>query len=241
MRAGRHQRITSLGRRGDRVELRGDQLGRAPGQVRRRRGVAPVTIGRTGWPTGTSGTPTPASRSANSSSGGAHTRTCAPSARNRTASPTIGSTSPREPYVDNNTRISRLPFPQVLASASDCAARSGSCRKPALFSKAGSNLLRPRADQWLWSSDSRRVLASPASGGEPAITGRGGGLGCSYLAGRWPASRRGSSYLSVPLAGCLGRMDGARRLARRAWRAWWPRRSFSAFACISLMWSAASC
>jgi hypothetical protein len=36
----------------------------------------------------------------------AHTRTSAPSARDCTASPTIGSTSPRDPYVDNNTRIS---------------------------------------------------------------------------------------------------------------------------------------
>src|SRR6266536_3347613 len=35
--AGRHQRITSLGGRGDRVELRGDQLGHAPGHVYRRR------------------------------------------------------------------------------------------------------------------------------------------------------------------------------------------------------------
>jgi hypothetical protein len=38
-------------------------------------------------------------------SGGAHTRTSAPSARNRTA-PTSGPTSPRPPYVDNNTRTS---------------------------------------------------------------------------------------------------------------------------------------
>jgi len=57
-------------------------------------------------PAGTSGTPTPASRSANFSSGGAHTRTSAPSARNRTASPSSGSTSPRDPIVDNNTRTS---------------------------------------------------------------------------------------------------------------------------------------
>src|ERR687893_2218092 len=34
-----------------------------------------------------------------------------PTARNRTASPTIGSASPRDPYVVNNTRISLLPFP----------------------------------------------------------------------------------------------------------------------------------
>ncbi|PZS27108.1 MAG: hypothetical protein DLM59_17080, partial [Pseudonocardiales bacterium] len=38
------------------------------------RGVVPVTIARTDGPAGTSGTPAPASRSANSSSGGAHTR-----------------------------------------------------------------------------------------------------------------------------------------------------------------------
>ena len=61
---------------------------------------------RHGWPNGTSGTPTPVSSSANSSSGGAQTRGSAPSARNCTASPTSGSTSPRDPYVDNNTRIS---------------------------------------------------------------------------------------------------------------------------------------
>jgi len=72
-------------------------------------GVAPCTSGRTGWPTGTSGTPTSASRSAQS--GGAHIHTSAPSSRNRTASPTSGSTPPRESYVDNNTRISHPPFP----------------------------------------------------------------------------------------------------------------------------------
>ncbi|GAA2868668.1 hypothetical protein GCM10010517_28520 [Streptosporangium fragile] len=49
-------------------------------------------------------------RSANSSSGGAHTRTSAPGARNRTASATTGPTSPRDPYVDNNTRISHPRF-----------------------------------------------------------------------------------------------------------------------------------
>ena len=67
-------------------------------------GFAPCTSARTDWPTGTSGTPTRASSSAKS--GGAHTRTSAPSSRNRTASATIGSTSPRDPHVDNNTRIS---------------------------------------------------------------------------------------------------------------------------------------
>lgn len=59
-------------------------------------GVAAVINARTDRPNGTSGTPTPASRRANSSSGGAHTRTSAPSSRSRTASPTSGSTPPRE-------------------------------------------------------------------------------------------------------------------------------------------------
>ncbi|GLZ37092.1 hypothetical protein Acsp05_07170 [Actinokineospora sp. NBRC 105648] len=59
------------------------------------------------WPTGTIGTPTSANRP--EKSGGAHTRTSTPRARNRTASPTTGSTSPRDPYVDNTTRTSELP------------------------------------------------------------------------------------------------------------------------------------
>jgi hypothetical protein len=42
----------------------------ATNSAARRGGAAPVTSGRTGWPTGTSGTPTPASSSAKS--GGAH-------------------------------------------------------------------------------------------------------------------------------------------------------------------------
>jgi len=54
-------------------------------------------------------TPTSAGRSAQS--GGAHIRTSAPNSRNRTATPTSGSTPPRESYVDSNTRISRFSFP----------------------------------------------------------------------------------------------------------------------------------
>jgi hypothetical protein len=73
-------------------------------------GVAAVVSSRADRPTGTSGTPTPASRAANSSSGGAHTSTSAPCSRNRTASATIGSTSPRDPYVDSNARISHPHF-----------------------------------------------------------------------------------------------------------------------------------
>lgn len=68
-------------------------------------GTTVVTSGRTGAPVGTISTPTPANSSTNSSSGGAHTRTSTPNSRSRTASPTIGSTLPRAPYVDNSTRI----------------------------------------------------------------------------------------------------------------------------------------
>src|SRR5512143_606210 len=66
------------------------------------------TIEPIGGPSGISGTPIPASSSANSLSGGAHIHTSAPSSRNCTASPTSGSTSPRDPYVDNNIHISQL-------------------------------------------------------------------------------------------------------------------------------------
>jgi hypothetical protein len=87
-------------------------------------GIFPVntwrTISRTDWPAGTSGTPTRASRS--EKSGGAHTRTSTPSARSAPANPTIGSTSPRDPYVDNNTRTCRPPFPKILGPACDYAA-----------------------------------------------------------------------------------------------------------------------
>ena len=89
--------------------------------------AAPCSSGRTGGPTGTTGTPTSASRSVRSS--GAHVSTSAPSSRNRTASPTSGSTSPRPPYVDNNARILQIPSPQVLASTGDCAAPPPACRK----------------------------------------------------------------------------------------------------------------
>ena len=77
-------------------------------------GVAPCTSARTDWPNGTSGTPTlgqPLARQ----SGGAHTRTSAPSSRNRTASPTSGSTPPRDSYVDNSTRTSCPPFERFSA------------------------------------------------------------------------------------------------------------------------------
>ena len=42
----------------------------------------------------------------------------------------VARTLPGDLYVDNKTRISRLPSPAVPAQAADCAARPGSCRKP---------------------------------------------------------------------------------------------------------------
>jgi hypothetical protein len=108
--AGRQQRVTSLGRRAERVEPRGDQLGSEPERVLRRRWLRAGDHRAHRRPSGTSGTSTRASRLANSSSGGAHTRACAPSPRNATASPASGSTSPRDPHVVNNTRTSQLPI-----------------------------------------------------------------------------------------------------------------------------------
>jgi hypothetical protein len=61
-------------------------------------------LGHRDTPVGSRGTPTRASSSAQS--GDVHIRTSAPSARECTASLTIGSTPPRDPYIDNNTRIS---------------------------------------------------------------------------------------------------------------------------------------
>jgi hypothetical protein len=57
--------------------------------------ACPVASVRADRPAGTSSKPTSATRSAKF--GGAHTRTSAPRARSCTASPSIGSTSPREP------------------------------------------------------------------------------------------------------------------------------------------------
>jgi hypothetical protein len=69
-------------------------------------------LGRRHTPAGTTPVATSASHpSVAAQSGVAHTRTCVPSARNFTASPTTGSTPPHDPYADNNTRISRAQFP----------------------------------------------------------------------------------------------------------------------------------
>jgi hypothetical protein len=89
------------------VVLRGDQLGRAPGQVlcRRRRRPAHQRAHRLAdrhqWHADTGQQLREVRRRAHR-----HLR-----AECRTASPTIGSTSPSDSYVDNNTRISLLTFP----------------------------------------------------------------------------------------------------------------------------------
>ncbi len=122
----------------------GDQLGRDPGRVRRRRRLRPVDQ-RAHRLADRDHRHADTGQLLREVPGGAHIRTSAPSSCNRTARPNSGSTSPRDPHVDNNTRISRPPFPQVLASASDSAARPGSCRKPpgALYIESGRELLLP--------------------------------------------------------------------------------------------------
>ncbi len=79
----------------------------------------------------------PAGRCARS--GGAHPRTSASSARNRTANPISGSRSPRPPYIDNTPTSCPLISSSVLCPAADSAARPGSCRKPpcALYVRSG--------------------------------------------------------------------------------------------------------
>ena len=78
----------------------------------------------------------------------------------------------------------------VLYGSGDFLGGMATRRAPVLAVLTVANTAR--SGQWQWSSASRRVVASPLSGGEPAITGSGGALGCSCMAGRWPASRRGS-------------------------------------------------
>jgi hypothetical protein len=76
---------------------------------RRCSGVAGAAVGlgfpvqRSSGPTGVNGIPMPSIQSPKS--GGAHIRTSCPTARNCSASATTGWTSPRDPIVDNSTRI----------------------------------------------------------------------------------------------------------------------------------------
>jgi hypothetical protein len=76
-------------------------------------GIMPVATGAS-HPSVTAATSS-AARRGRSADGGAGVRASAPSAHGSTASSTVGSTSPRAPYADNNTRISLLSFPLVLA------------------------------------------------------------------------------------------------------------------------------
>jgi len=74
-----------------------------------------------------SGTPTPASNSA--ASGGTHTRTSAPNVGSCTASRTIGSTSPRDPYV-NNPHIFVSPLRKFSLRESIMRQRDGLAASP---------------------------------------------------------------------------------------------------------------
>jgi hypothetical protein len=71
-------------------------------------GLSPCSMSRSDFPIGISGTPARSESSAKS--GGAHTRGWTPRSLSRTASAMIGSTSPREPQVDNNTRFMASDF-----------------------------------------------------------------------------------------------------------------------------------
>src|SRR6185437_13925680 len=133
------------------------------------------TISRTDWPVGTSVTPTRASRSAKS--GGAHTRTSVPIARSAPANPTIGSTSPRDPYVDNNTRTCRPHSrrfwvqPAIMRHDPGLAASPLPCYRLILE--------RTGASPFCWDDNACRLAAQPSPASQaPSATvvyGRYGG------------------------------------------------------------------
>ena len=98
----------------------------------------PCTSARTGGPSGTSGTPTSASRSAQS--GGAHTRTSAPSCPQPHRQSHQRFDVPARPRTSTTTHAFRDPhFRSFWLRPSDSAARPGSCRKPpgALYVESG--------------------------------------------------------------------------------------------------------
>src|SRR5215204_576141 len=90
------------------VHARQRQLGRQHQPRRASSGDHHRMLGHSHTPVGITPVSTSASRP---SAATATVSNSAPSARNRTASPAIGSTSPRGPYVDDNTLISLLPSP----------------------------------------------------------------------------------------------------------------------------------
>jgi len=140
-----------------------------------------ATAARTDWPDGTSGTPTPASRSAKS--GGAHTRTSAPSARNRAHAfrdshfrrfwPRLAilrhdrglAASPPVRYKLKVEGSGYSPFP--LSSAVDGQALREAARRVAATSASPRSVSRSAARRWAPSA-----LASPTwSACRPAPTG----------------------------------------------------------------------
>ncbi len=76
-------------------------------------------------PSGMSVTPTRARSAANSSSGGAHIRTSAPSPRSWSASAASGSMSPREPHDDGKTRMAWTSGSVGACRAADTGAGQG--------------------------------------------------------------------------------------------------------------------
>ena len=105
---GRHHRVTALGRRGDRVELHGDQIRRRPGRVGRRQRLRAVQHLAQRLAHRDQRHADPCQRVPRSPA----VRTPAPPRRvpaTPRANPINGSTSPRDPQDDNNTRIQLPP------------------------------------------------------------------------------------------------------------------------------------
>src|SRR6185295_7703845 len=105
------------------------------------------------------------------------TRTSAPSARSAPANPTIGSTSPRDPYVDNNTRTCRPPFPNSGSSLRLCGMTRVLRQAPHRAIDREWRGLGPLL--FCWDDNACRLAAqpSPASQAPPAtvVYGRYGG------------------------------------------------------------------
>lgn len=156
-------------------------------------------------PTGTIGTPIPASRRAKCSSGGAHTTACAPNSRSRNVSPASGSTSPCDPYVDNNTRAGQVTlFGRLRFRALILRHRRGLGRKP----PGGLYLEHGREEALLAlfhvgaRADSRRRARRGRRGGH-ADGGQGSSWGPVPLSGRRSSCGRrpGRSGRSAPAPG----------------------------------------
>jgi hypothetical protein len=138
---------------------------------------APARAPRTDEPAGTSGTPTRASRS--SKSGGAHSRTSTPSAFSATARAAIGSTSPREPYVDKDhahfaapiSVASGLPPARMRHDPGHISRRILTCILGATPSTVGGNLPQP-ADHHNSSPDRKKKGERPPERPAPPLSGQ---------------------------------------------------------------------